>query len=64
MSSNRRKFLQQLSGTAAMLSAISLKGFAIPEREERRIFASEKKYGANDKIRLAGIGMGIQVIMI
>ncbi len=60
MSSNRRKFLKQLSGTAAFLSAASLKNLASHEQEERRILAWEKKYSSNDKVRLAGIGIGIQ----
>src|SRR3954452_7667225 len=60
MSSNRRKFLKQLGGTAALLSAASLKSFAAQEQEERRILAWEKKYSSNDKVRLAGIGIGIQ----
>jgi predicted dehydrogenase len=59
MSSNRRKFLKQLSGTV-LLSAASLKSLAAQEQAERRILAWEKKYSPNDKIRLAGIGIGIQ----
>ena len=60
MSSNRRKFLKQLGGTAALLSVGSLTSLAAKEQEENRILNSEKKYSPNDNIRLAGIGMGIQ----
>ena len=60
MSSNRRKFLHQLGSTAALLTAGSLKSLAAKEQEERRIMTFENKYTANDKVRLAGIGMGIQ----
>ena len=60
MSSNRRKFLKQLGGTAALLSAGSLKSLAAQEHEEQRILTLEKNYSANDNVRLAGIGMGIQ----
>lgn len=60
MSSNRREFLKQLGGTAAFLSAGSLKSIAAQEQEERRILAWERKYSPNDTIRIAGIGMGIQ----
>src|SRR6059058_5500724 len=57
--SNRRNFLKQLGGTAGLLSAASLKSFASQEQHERRILAWNKKYSPNDKIRVAGIGMGI-----
>jgi predicted dehydrogenase len=60
MSTNRRKFLRQLGGTAALLSAGSLKSLAAQEQEEHRILAWEKKYSPNDTVRIAGIGMGIQ----
>jgi len=57
--SNRRKFLKQLSGSAALLSAASSKSFAAQEQHERNILAWNKKYSPNDKIRIAGIGTGI-----
>ena len=60
MSSNRRKFLKQLGGTAALLSAGSIKSLAAQEQEEYRILALDKTYSSNDTVRLAGIGMGIQ----
>jgi hypothetical protein len=58
-SSSRRKFLQQLGSTTFMLSAASLSSFAAREAYEEKILWSEKKVSANDKIRIAGIGMGI-----
>jgi predicted dehydrogenase len=57
--SNRRKFLKQLGGTAGLLTAAALKSFAAKEQHERKIIAWDKKYSPNDKIRIAGIGMGI-----
>jgi predicted dehydrogenase len=58
-SSSRRKFLQQLGRTTFMLSAASLSSFAARDAYEEKILRSEKKVSANDKIRIAGIGMGI-----
>jgi predicted dehydrogenase len=60
MSTNRRKFLRNLSGTAALLTAGSIKSLAYQQQQEERILAWEKSYSANDKIRLAVIGFGIQ----
>lgn len=57
--SNRRNFIKQLGGTAALLTAGSLKSLAAQEKEEQRILAWSKKYSANDKIRIGVIGMGI-----
>ena len=55
----RRNFIKQLGGSALLLGAGSLKSFAAQEREERIILAQQKAYTSNDKIRIAGIGMGI-----
>ena len=60
MSSNRRKFIKQLGGTAAMLTAGSFMSQAAKQEEEIRLLQWEKKYSPNDHIRIAGIGMGIQ----
>ena len=60
MPSNRRKFLKQLGGTAALLSTGSLLTQASQPQEEERLLAWEKKNSPNDTIRIAGIGMGIQ----
>lgn len=51
---DRRKFLQQLGGTAALLSTADLAPFGLPAKFDT------DKYSANDTIRVAGIGMGIQ----
>jgi predicted dehydrogenase len=57
--STRRKFLKSLGGTAVLLSAGPLYGFASGEKMEERIDAYSKSFSPNDKIRIAGIGMGI-----
>ena len=48
-----------MGSSALLLSAGSLKSLAAQEQQERIILAAKKKYSANDKIRIAGIGMGI-----
>jgi predicted dehydrogenase len=58
MSTDRRKFLKQF-GSAIILSSASLNSLAAQEDLERRILYSEKRISANDKIRIATIGMGI-----
>ncbi|MDB5139767.1 MAG: oxidoreductase [Mucilaginibacter sp.] len=58
MSSDRRKFIKQLGGTI-VLSSAALSGFAAMENHERRLLQAEKRVSANDKIRIATIGMGI-----
>ncbi|WP_428328743.1 Gfo/Idh/MocA family oxidoreductase [Mucilaginibacter sp.] len=58
MSSDRRRFLKQLGSTIVLTSA-SLSSFAAMEEHERRILQAEKRVSANDKIRIATIGMGI-----
>ena len=57
--SDRRKFLKQIGSTALLISAGSLKSLAAHEQEESKILTRQKKYSANDKLRIAGIGMGI-----
>lgn len=57
--SQRRNFLKQLGGSALLLGAGSLKSLAAKERYEQIILQHQKKYTANDTVRLAGIGMGI-----
>jgi predicted dehydrogenase len=52
---SRRKFLRQLGGTAGLLSATSLSSFG----EDLHILPWPNKYSANDKVRIAAIGMGI-----
>src|ERR1700761_9805315 len=58
MSSDRRKFIKQLGSTIVLTSA-GLTSLAAPEDHERRILRAEKRISANDKIRIATIGMGI-----
>ena len=58
MSSNRRKFIQQL-GSTILLTPASLSGFAAKEEYERRLLSVEKRISPSDKIRVATIGMGI-----
>ena len=58
MSSDRRKFLKQFGSTIVLTSA-SLSSFAAMETHERRLLQAEKRVSANDKIRIATIGMGI-----
>ncbi|HVW97889.1 MAG TPA: Gfo/Idh/MocA family oxidoreductase [Mucilaginibacter sp.] len=58
MSSDRRKFIKQLGGSILLTSA-SLSSLAAVEDHERRILQAQKRYSANDKIRIATIGMGI-----
>ncbi len=57
--SQRRNFIKQLGGSALLLGAGSLKSFAAKEQQERIILANQQKYSPNDKVRIAGIGMGI-----
>jgi predicted dehydrogenase len=58
--SSRRKFIQQLGASSLLLAGGSVHALAEPEEtREQRILAAEKKIAANDKIRVACIGMGI-----
>ncbi|MEP6683233.1 MAG: Gfo/Idh/MocA family oxidoreductase, partial [Parafilimonas sp.] len=57
--SQRRNFLKQIGGSALLLSAGSFKSLAAQEQRERIVLAQQKKYSPNDKLRIAGIGMGI-----
>jgi predicted dehydrogenase len=56
---SRRKFIQNLGGTALLLSAGPISGFTSHQEMEERIIAYKKNFSSNDKIRIAGIGMGI-----
>lgn len=58
--SSRRKFIQQLGASSLLIAGGSVHALAEPEEmREQRILAAEKKIAANDKIRVACIGMGI-----
>jgi predicted dehydrogenase len=56
---SRRKFIRNLGGTAMLLSAGPLVNLAAREKLEEHIIAYSKNFSSNDKIRIAGIGMGI-----
>ncbi|MCW3119032.1 MAG: oxidoreductase [Chitinophagaceae bacterium] len=56
----RRKFLQQIGNTGLLLAATPLSGLAAAEKAEERMIRYEKKFSANDKIRIGVIGFGIQ----
>jgi predicted dehydrogenase len=58
--SSRRKFLQRLGGTAFFLGTGTVSKMMAEERYETRILPFEKKFSANDKVRIAVIGTGIQ----
>lgn len=58
--SSRRKFLQHLGGTAFFLGSGTFSKLMAEERYETRILPFEKKFSANDKVRIAVIGTGIQ----
>ena len=56
---SRRKFIRNLGGTALLLSAGPVYGFADRQKMEEHIIAYDKNFTSNDKIRIAAIGMGI-----
>lgn len=55
----RRNFIKQLGGSALLLGAGPLKSFAAQEQREMIRLTQTRNYTPNDKIRIAGIGMGI-----
>jgi predicted dehydrogenase len=57
---SRRKFLQQIGSLGIVAAAGPLKSLAAKEKAEERIIRYSKKINANDTIRLAVIGFGIQ----
>ncbi len=57
-SSSRRKFLRQLGGTAALFTGGNMAAMALDEQKIHYL-QPEKRYTANDKVRIAGIGMGL-----
>ncbi|WP_423146708.1 Gfo/Idh/MocA family protein [Rubrolithibacter danxiaensis] len=56
---SRRKFLQFLAGSTVILAADPVTKLVAAERTEQRILRYSKKISANDKIRIAAIGLGI-----
>jgi predicted dehydrogenase len=59
LKTSRRKFIQKLGGSALLLSAAPLTGFTSAIETEERIIPNGRNFSPNDKIRIAGIGMGI-----
>jgi len=57
---SRRKFLQQIGSLGIVAAAGPLKSLAAKEKAEERIIRYSRKITANDTIRLAVIGFGIQ----
>src|SRR5688572_33003340 len=57
--STRRKFLQQLTATSAMLAAGPFASLANEEKLEERIIRYERPFSPNDTIRIGIIGTGI-----
>lgn len=57
--SSRRKFLQNLSGAALLLGSGNISKLMAEENYETRIIPWERKFSANDKVRIAVIGTGI-----
>jgi len=57
---SRRKFLQQIGSLGIVAAAGPLKSLVAKEKAEERIIRYSKKITANDTIRLAVIGFGIQ----
>ncbi len=57
---SRRKFLRQIGSSGLLLAASPLKSLAAKQTADERMLRYDKKMMANDKIRLAVIGYGIQ----
>src|SRR5664279_5631825 len=58
ISSSRRHFIQQMSGTALALAAAN-SGFAFADQWQNQVDGYSRKISPNDKIRIGTIGMGI-----
>jgi predicted dehydrogenase len=56
---NRRDFIRKIGGSAIAITAASLQDLAARARQEVLLEASQQEYAANDRIRVAVIGMGI-----
>jgi predicted dehydrogenase len=57
---SRRKFLQKLSGTGLFFAAGGPLALAAEQKAEERIIRYDRKFSANDKVRVGVIGFGIQ----
>ncbi|MCB9281672.1 MAG: Gfo/Idh/MocA family oxidoreductase [Lewinellaceae bacterium] len=58
--STRRKFLRQIGASSFLLSTAALSDLAAQETYERHVLEAPKRISANDKVRIALIGAGIQ----
>src|SRR5690606_39351543 len=56
----RRKFLGQIGATALVSAAIPFTTSAAQEKAEQRMMRYDRTFSANDKIRIGGIGFGVQ----
>lgn len=56
---NRRDFIRNIGGSAIAITAASLQDLAARARQEILLEAAQQQYAANDRIRVAVIGMGI-----
>jgi len=57
-SSSRRKFIRQIGATAALFTGGNSAAIALDEQKIQYL-QPEKRYASNDKVRVAGIGMGL-----
>lgn len=57
---SRRRFLQQIGSTSLLLASSPLASLASAQQAEQRVLLYQRGFSANDKIRLAVIGFGIQ----
>jgi predicted dehydrogenase len=57
--SSRRTFVKKFGSATLALAAAPLAGLAGEPKAEERIIAYDRKVAANDKIRIAAIGLGI-----
>ena len=57
-SSSRRKFIRQLGTTAALFTGGNAAALSLDESKIQYLHP-EKRYSSNDKVRIAGIGMGL-----
>jgi predicted dehydrogenase len=57
--SSRRKFLQQIGATGLFFAVGPLSGLAAQEKAEERIIRYDRRFSANDQVRIAVVGLGI-----
>jgi len=59
-SNSRRKFLQQIGATSLFAAASPLSSLAADAKAEERILLYDRKFSANDTIKIGVIGYGVQ----